>query len=215
MNDLERDCAGAAAAHRSVVAALWELTDEQVARESLLPGWTVGHVATHIARNAEGLQRMIEAAMRSEVGEMYPGGSGQRTSDIEAGAHRPAEQLAADVRDTAASLESAWAAMTDEAWAGRGRTRTAELAIRDVPFIRWREVAVHHADFGIGYSWSDWDGEYARLELSRLTMLWASRKPMGLTTLPAPALAVATRHRVAWLLGRAEIEGLDPAGIID
>jgi hypothetical protein len=73
---------------------------------------------------------------------------------------------------------------------------------------------VHHADLGIGYSWSDWDAQYVRLELARLTMLWASRKPMGLTGLPAQALAAPPHRRVAWLLGRAEIEGLTAAGII-
>ena len=84
----------------------------------------------------------------------------------------------------------------------------------DLPFIRWREVAVHHADMGIGYSWADWDAEYVRLELGRLTMVWASRKPMGLTALPPDAIGVGPHHRVAWLLGRAEIDGLSPAGIM-
>ena len=73
---------------------------------------------------------------------------------------------------------------------------------------------MHHADLGLGYSWSDWDHEYVRLELVRLTMLWASRKPMGLTDLPAEAMAVPAHRRVAWLLGRAEIDGLAAAGII-
>jgi hypothetical protein len=44
-------------------------------------------------------------------------------------------------------------------------------------------------------------------------MLWASRKPMGMTDLPPRALSVPPHQRVAWLLGRAEIEGLAPAGI--
>ena len=84
----------------------------------------------------------------------------------------------------------------------------------DLPFVRWREVAVHHADIGIGYSWVDWEPDYVRLELGRLTMLWASRRPMGLTDLPSAALAVGPHHRVAWLLGRAEIDGLSAAGIM-
>jgi maleylpyruvate isomerase len=104
--------------------------------------------------------------------------------------------------------------MPAEAWAGRGETIAGELPIADLLFIRWREVAVHHSDLGIGYTWSDWDGEYVRLELVRLSMLWASRKPMGMTELPRQALAVSAHQRVAWLLGRAEIEGLGPAGII-
>jgi hypothetical protein len=45
-------------------------------------------------------------------------------------------------------------------------------------------------------------------------MLWNSRQSMGLTGLPAPALAVDEHLRLAWLLGRADIEGLGPAGLM-
>lgn len=214
MNDLDRNLAGATRAHASVIAALSELTDADVARPSLLPGWTVGHVATHIARNADGHVRMLTAAQRGEIAEMYPGGREQRTGDIEAGAVRPAEAVAADVAASAATLEQTWAAMSPEAWSGSGVTFAGEVTMRDLVFIRWREVSVHHADMGIGYTWGDWEDEYVRTELSWLTMQWASRKPMGLTTLPAEVLAVPTHRRVAWLLGRETIEGLEPAGIL-
>lgn len=214
MNVLDRDIAGAARAHTAVIAALRDLTDDRIRQPSLLPNWTVGHVATHIARNAEGHSRMLEAAIRGEVGSMYPGGREQRTSDIEAGATRSAAAIAADVADTAARLEATWAAMSSKAWSGTGETIAGATVMHDLPFVRWREATVHHADIGLGFSWSDWDVEYVRLELARLTMLWASRKPMGLTELPPGALAVSAHHRVAWLLGRADIEGLPPAGIM-
>ncbi len=214
MNDLDRDCAGAASAHRRVIASLGDLTDDQVKQPSLLPGWTVGHVVTHIARNAEGQLRMLQAALRGEIGQMYPGGLEQRTCDIEAGVHRSAADLVADVVATNAQLESTWAAMSAETWTGRGVSIAGEVTMSDLPFIRWREVAVHHADIGIGFSWADWEPEYVRLELGRLTMLWASRKPMGLTDLPSAAVRVGPHHRVAWLLGRAEIDGLSAAGIM-
>jgi hypothetical protein len=45
-------------------------------------------------------------------------------------------------------------------------------------------------------------------------MLWASRKPMGMTALPPEAMSVSEHHRLAWLLGRADIDGLTPAGIM-
>jgi maleylpyruvate isomerase len=214
VNELERDIAGATRANARVIAALADLTDDQILEPSLLPEWTVGHVATHIARNAEGHVRMIAAAARGEVAAMYPGGREQRTDDIEAGARRTAAAIAADVAHTAGELERSWATLAPIAWDGTGETIAGSTAIRDLPFIRWREVTVHHADLGIGFTWSDWDAEYVRLELGRLTMLWASRKPMGLTALPAEALAVGAHQRVAWLLGRTDIEGLPPAGIM-
>jgi maleylpyruvate isomerase len=214
MNPIDRDRAGATRAHRAVVATLQLLTDQQARQPSLLPGWSVGHVATHIARNAEGHVRMFDAAMRGEVAEMYPGGTEQRTDDIEAGSGRAAAELLADVTATADTLETTWAATPDGAWAGRGITFAGETTMSDLVFIRWRETTVHHADLGLDFSWSDWDPEYVRAELARLTMLWASRKPMGLTELPPEAMRISDHHRVAWLLGRAEIEGLGPAGII-
>ena len=214
MNDLDRDLAGAAKAHSTVIGALQGLTDEQVMQASLLPNWTVGHVLAHIAGNALGHLRMIAAAIRGDVGEMYPGGSEQRNNDIEAGARRTAAELVAEVTATAAQLEAAWADVPPNAWAGRGIMLGGEAPLADLPFIRWREVSVHHADLGLGYSWSDWGDDYVRLELVRLSMLWSSRKPMGMTDLPPEAMAVSPHHRVAWLLGRAEIAGLAPAGII-
>jgi len=214
VDDLDRNMAGAARAHKEVVATMQTLRDPQVGRPSLLPDWSVGHVATHIARNADGHSRMLHGAIRDEVLPMYPGGTRQRTDDIEAGSTRSAAEIAADVTDTAARLEATWAEMPAEAWTRHGITIAGEISMLDLVFIRWREVCVHHADLGLDYTWADWDDEYVRLELARLTMLWASRKPMGLTELPAAALAVPAHERVAWLLGRTAIDGLPEAGII-
>ena len=215
MNDLDRNMAGAAKAHAEVVATMQTLDDAQVSQPSLLPGWTVGHVATHIARNAEGHIRMLQGAMRDEVVPMYPGGTQQRTADIEAGSTRAAADLTADVVVTAAELEATWDALPAEAWSRHGVTIAGEISMVDLLFIRWREVCVHHADLGLGYTWEDWDDEYVRLDLARLTMQWASRKPMGLTDLPPAALAAPPHRRLAWLLGRTEIDGLPEAGILN
>ena len=46
------------------------------------------------------------------------------------------------------------------------------------------------------------------MELERQKMAWAASHPMGLTQLPAAANALDERTRVAWLLGRTEVEGL-------
>ena len=47
-----------------------------------------------------------------------------------------------------------------------------------------------------------------------MEMRWNARRPMGMTGLPAEAARQLPPHdRLAWLLGRVEIEGLEPAGI--
>ena len=218
MNTIERDVHGATAAHAALLAALQPLTDADARAASLLPNWTVGHVLTHIARNADSNVLMLDAANRGEVGAQYPGGAEQRNGDIESGAGRSAAELVADVAAACGRLEAAWAATTAEGWQGTGQTFVGPVPIGVLPFRRWRETIVHHADCGVVngekvFSWRDWPTEYVRLELEQMTMLWASRKPMGMTTLPAAALAVEDRHRLAWLMGRAPIDGLAPAGI--
>lgn len=211
---LERDIAGATAAHRRLQALLHGLTDDTARRPSVLPGWSVGHVLTHIARNADSHRGMLEAANRGEAAAQYPGGLEQRSGDIEAGAGRTAAALVADVATSAAALEAAWAAMTDDGWRGTGDTVRGPVEVADLPFRRWRETTVHHADLGLDDGWAAWPADYVRLELDRMTMLWNSRRPMGLTGLPPAALAVPPAHRLAWLMGRAAIEGLGDPGLM-
>lgn len=214
MDAIARDIAGATAAQATLVAALAGLTDAEVARPSLLPGWTVGHVLTHIARNADSHVRMLEAANRGEVAEQYPDGADQRVREIEAGAARPATEQVADIVAANARLEAAWAATTAVGWAGEGVNPHGPVPANEMPFRRWRETVVHQADLGLAYTWHDWPADYVRLELARATMLWASRRPMGMTGLPATVITLDDRHRLAWLLGRVEVDGLEPAGIM-
>jgi maleylpyruvate isomerase len=214
MSDLRRDLLAATEAHRVLEPSLAGLSEQQVRQASLLPNWTVGHVLTHIARNADGFRRMLEGALRGEVAEMYPGGLDRRNADIEAGAGRTAEAIVDDVRVSAARLELAFDAMNDDAWDREGSAPFGTITMIDIPFRRCREVHVHHADLGLGYAWRDWPTAYVRVELQRMTMLWNSRRSMGLTGLPPQALAVDDHHRTAWLLGRAGIDGLDPAGLM-
>lgn len=212
-NEVRRDLRGAVLAHERLIVDLFGLTDEVMQQPSLLPDWTVAHTLTHIARNADSHVVMLQAAARGEVGAQYPGGVGQRNADIEAGVGRTAAALVADVVDSNARLEAAWLEMTDEGWKGEGLSVFGPVPINDLPLRRWREVVVHHADLGLAYTWHDWPADYVRVELNRRTMEWASRKPMGLTTLPPIALALGERERVAWLLGRTTVDGLDAAGI--
>src|SRR5919201_2954624 len=83
-------------------------SDADIRQASLLPDWTRGHVLTHIARNADGITRTVSAALRGEQVDRYPRGPEGRAADIEAGAHRSAGELLADVRDSAYRLDQAF-----------------------------------------------------------------------------------------------------------
>jgi maleylpyruvate isomerase len=143
--------AGCAAAQAVLDGALVGLDDATARRPSLLPGWSVGHVLTHIARNADSVVWRLEGAALGELRDQYPGGLEQRTADIEGGATRTADALVADVRQTSAAVELVMAELPAAAWRARSRTsRGVVESSRDAVLSRWREVVVHHGDLGLG-----------------------------------------------------------------
>jgi len=143
--------AGCAAAQAGLDAALVGLDDTTARRPSLLPGWSVGHVLSHIARNADSVVWRLEGAARGELRDQYPGGLAQRRADIEAGAGRSAAALAADVQATSAAVVQSMAGLPAAAWDAPSRTsRGVVESSRDAVLSRWREVVVHHGDLDLG-----------------------------------------------------------------
>src|SRR5688500_11236348 len=112
----DEDLAQCRAAHTRLLARVADLTDAGARAETALPGWTVGHVLTHLARNADANRGVALAATRGEIGLMYASAE-QRAADIDAGAHRPAGELVADLRRAVAELEDTWASTPAEVWA--------------------------------------------------------------------------------------------------
>ena len=180
--------------HIRLGMTITRLTDDDARRPSLLPGWTVGHVLTHLARNADSHVRLLEGAARGEVADQYAGGDAQRAADIEAGAGRPAAELVADVLEAAARLERTWDNTPEEVWRiGEGRVSSGVWAVAELPFRRWREVEVHHVDLDLGYGPADWPDAYVEEELARTVA----------------GLDGGDRRRLlAWLVGRAGVPKL-------
>ncbi|QYG91440.1 maleylpyruvate isomerase family mycothiol-dependent enzyme [Iamia sp. SCSIO 61187] len=199
--DVEVCLSGVRDATAALLDGLRGLTDDEARRPSLLPGWTVGHVLTHLARNAEGVRGMIEGAVRDVAVPMYPSAEARR-ADIEAGAGRPAAALVDDVAATAEALDASWPAGGAPAWEGSGLTLAGPLPVAEMPFRRWREVEVHRADLGLAFTWADWSDAYVAVELERTVAESAARTPDGHPV----AIGPDDDHRLvlAWLLGRAE-----------
>jgi maleylpyruvate isomerase len=177
----------------------------------MLPGWSRGHVLSHLANNAYSHQRMFVAAGRGEETEQYEGGRPTRDAQIEAWAGLSAHELVGHVRASIYALEGAWASATPTTWTGFGiksHAGGARVAITDLMLMRWCETEVHHADLNLGYSFESWDSTFVRFELDRQLMIWNSRKSMGLTVLPDAAAKLPPNHRLAWLLGRVAVDGL-------
>jgi maleylpyruvate isomerase len=219
---LQEHVNGCAGAHRTLVShlesmlAAGTIDDAAVRAPSRLPGWSVGHVLAHLSRNADSHTRVIDGVLRGEVLDQYEGGAAGRNAEIESGAVRPAAEQVDDVRHSIARLELAWARCADAGWPGTWRSPMAgERPAHELPFRRWREVEVHHADLGLaGFGFDDWSQRYVAEELRMRTMEWSSRNPMGLTSLPQAALSLSPTQRLAWLLGRTVPEGLDPVQFV-
>ncbi len=178
-----------ARAHAALAHTIQNLTDDAARRPSLLPGWTVGHVLTHVARNADSVVRRLEGAAAGQVVDQYAGGAAGREHDIEEGAGRPAAELVADVAATSEALDAALATFPPGAWERVTRSVGGqEVPARAVVFSRWREVEVHHVDLGMGYLPSDWP-DY-------LVELWLPRAEEQF--LPT----ADERELLAWLVGR-------------
>ncbi len=202
---LAADIADVVVAHATLIEHLRALDPVDPTTPSRLPDWTIGHVLTHIARNADSVLSMLAGHPQ------YPLGREGRNADIAAGADRPWDALVDDVEHTAAAVDAAVSHHTG--WTGTVETITGSRPTSMVPFLRLREVLVHRIDLGLGFEFADLPRRYLRVELRLMEMLWRANKPMGLTPMPAAALALPPATRLAWLLGRIEVDGLAPAAI--
>lgn len=183
------ELAGCRESHRRLDEAIATLTDDDARRPSLLPGWTVGHVLTHLARNADSVVRRIEGAARGEVLSQYVDGAEGRAADIDAGAGRSAAELTLDVRTSSARCDAACAAVADEVWERPTiGISGAESPASFLAFARWREVETHHVDLGLGYEPDRWPAE--------LVERWL---PAQLASLPERTDPAAL---LAWTIGR-------------
>src|SRR5580658_1417885 len=154
------------------------LSDAAARQPSLLPGWSRGHVLTHLARNAEGSTRLLTWA-RTGVPSYEYESAAARGADIEAGAGRAAEVLIEDVRRTAAALEEAAAGVPSQAWRRvvrytGGQERPADVILPS----RLAEVLIHHVDLDLGFAPGDWPHPFVADMLTLLASSLSERDEM-------------------------------------
>jgi maleylpyruvate isomerase len=215
---INRQVEGLAASHQLLLERLGNLTDDMVARPSLLPEWTVGHVLAHIAHQGDSISRLFRAAELGEMVDQYEGGFAARVAAIERDASLSADEHVTGVRRSIYALEGAIASAR-EGWYGSARMVSGiEVPVTDLPLRRWREVEVHMGDLGLAelqcVGPDSWSLDYVRHDLSVMTMQWKSRGSMGLTDLPSQIRTQSPTVRLGWLMGRATIDGLAPAGLM-
>jgi maleylpyruvate isomerase len=211
-----------AAATERLLATAGTLTDAQVREPSPLPGWSRGHVLTHIARNADGLGNLLRWARTGTEIPMYASADA-RSADIEAGAGRPAADMAADVRESAAAFAAEAVRITADAWNAKVRALFGEpFPAHRVLNRRLTEVEIHHVDLAAGYSPDDWPaefvagllpgvaGSFAGREDAPRCLVWAEGTPDPYRFGPEgdrPAQVVIhgrPADLLAWLTGRSD-----------
>jgi maleylpyruvate isomerase len=180
MNDADRpdaDLLAVDAAFAMLLQGVDALTDEAAREPSSLPGWSRGHVLTHVARSAEGDALTVEGAIRGEVLEKYPGGPEQRTRDIEAGAGGSADALRADLVATQRRLVDAWARVGDgDTWERMTLTPMGPRTVAGTVHARRREILVHLVDLDVGVAPEDLPSDYVTADrdwLSEFRPSWA------------------------------------------
>lgn len=213
-----------------LLATASALSDAQLREPALLPGWTRGHVLTHVAGNADGLRNLLAWAHTGVRTPMYPSRE-ERDARIEAGAGRPAEEIIAELVRSGSDFTAQARELSDDAW-------LAEVSrLTGPPFPCWytlhlrlAEVEIHHVDLGAGYGpadWPDWFVEKMLYEVAgRLS--GDPQAPDAVVTdadtgrqfflrPDSSAELTITGHGhelLAWLIGRTDGQGLtaDPDG---
>jgi len=194
------------------------------AAASRLPDWTVGHVVTHLARNADGLRRVLDGVTAGK--QVGPYDSPQaRVDDIEAGARRDTATIAADFRAATAALEQTIDALAPDNWGatvdlGRGGPTTADVVLA----ARLGEVEIHHHDLGVDDGLALLDDDQANRLLAALLRSYVrTREVRDLSLEPdgrerivigsgGPVVAGSALDIVGWLSGRGNGSALRTAG---
>src|SRR5690349_9155614 len=201
-------------ATEKLLRAAADLDPAVVSAPSLLPGWTVGHVLTHLARNADAYTNLLTWARTGVETPAYPSPEA-RQEGIEAGAGRPLREQIEDLRAAHERFADAGAAMTAEAWTfvlpPLGHSAAA------VPWARLREIEVHHVDLGARYTPADWSDAFALRLLREIVTTtgddWPAMelRPFGIEHAlkignagHPPVISGPTRSLAAWLAGRAD-----------
>lgn len=213
------------ASTHSLQRSLAELGDDEVRAASLLPGWTRGHVLTHVARNADAMVNLATWARTGVETPMYASRE-ERDATIEAQSNRSAAELVDDVSSSHARLMHALESMASDHWqvSLRWGAQDREGEAWLIPSLRRTEVEVHHVDLGVDYTPAHWPEDFVEALLSDVAADFTARGAPGFVLVgnddegrwtvgsggleingPPPAL-------LGWLIGRTDGTGLYAEG---
>ena len=211
-----------ASATARYLQALTVLDDAALRAPSLLPGWSRGHVVTHLENHAVASVNALTMAARGEPAWLYATQE-ERDAGIEAGAGRSAGTMRAEAERVTAALEAALSLVDPGALdtpVSRLPGGPAFFTLGGLAGVRRTEVEVHHADLGSSYSPADWPRDFAAALVGRRQQeLGADGPSMVLRATDAddvwklgsgqgPDLSGTTGALAWWLVGRGSGDGV-------
>lgn len=159
-----------------LLATVRGFDDDDIRRPSLLPGWTRGHLLTHIAQSGDVLRGLVEGIVRGVPALGYASNKA-RNAAIDAGADRPADELTVDVATSAAAFRAALLSVPETAAGELLFLRPGvQFPIHELPVLRLVELVLHHTDLDAGYTSEDWPSVFTVLELAEPQATWRAER---------------------------------------
>ena len=203
------------------------LSDEQWRAPSLLSSWSRGHVATHVARQADALRRLVDGALDGVPATMYDSNEA-RDAEIAAGADRTGEELHTDLDTSAAALTESFdrigaAGLWEASVTLRGGT---PAPVHLLPSGRLTEVVLHHVDLDTGSDLESWDAPTLDAVLAWVAVRLGlrveepfevvtndARHRFGPSNRAAPEVVGEVATVLAWVTGRSTTVPQGASGI--
>ncbi|ARF71952.1 mycothiol maleylpyruvate isomerase [Kitasatospora albolonga] len=220
MMDHAHDLQAVREATDRLLSAAGKWDNAALAEPSRLPGWSRGHVLTHLSRNADALGNVLRGL------PMYAS-SETREVDIEAGAPRPLAEQLADFEESTGRLAAVAAEPADWSRTVALRNGVTDSASR-VPFRRLIELEIHHVDLDVGYELEDLSADFTEREIAFLADRFTGHPAVPATTVTAedgrtwttgggadgPAVSVrgTAADLLGWLAGRRDGSALTVTG---
>ncbi|GAA1388265.1 maleylpyruvate isomerase family mycothiol-dependent enzyme [Luteococcus peritonei] len=209
-------------ATQNLLGSTIAISDEDWQQDSRLPGWTRAHVATHLARNADALTRVVHGFLTHNPAQLYPD-QAERERELEQGSLRGALELQIDLDTSAGMLNSVFGYLEesgadDEVLLAPG----LRMPVNWLPVARLNEVVLHHIDLDCGFTATD-----VAADIARWLLEWHCLRLSGREDFPTLRIASTSglRTRVGageegpevhgsdaallgWLTGRGDAEAL-------
>jgi len=194
---------------------LAELSDADLAADSLLPGWTRAAVVAHVGYNAYALRRLCHWARTGVETPMYAS-TEERDAEIARGATLPPAELRRLYAESRDALDGDWRGLLDDAWQAEVRTRQGRrVRAWETAWMRAREVWIHAVDLGSGGSYRDFPAAVVDRLTRDVLVAWRERdEPVGLLLdpvdrdrptavgTPGPTVSGSAADLAQWLTGR-------------